>query len=119
MDRVRYHQVRAKVFCVERQLLQEERIAVGLTYYFFAHQLDEALRTEHRTNHLKAVVAGQWLQRRLLRIRLVNPRGAVPRPIGRQHQDAGVGRILDQEPDELFRYPVDPVEVLEHQYQRA
>jgi len=104
---------------VERQLFEEKRIAIGLGDDFRAHQLGKALRAEHRANHLKAIVAGQWLQRRLPRIRLVDPRGAVPRPIGRQHQDAGPGGILRQEADELFRYLVDPVEVLEHQNYRA
>src|ERR1700730_1964461 len=39
-------------------------------------------------------------------------------PVGSQHQNAGIRRILRQEPEELFRYLVNPMEVLEHEYKR-
>ncbi len=104
---------------VQCQLLEKKRIAVGLGDDFLGHQVDQMLRPEHRANHLNAVVPRQRLQRGLPRIGLVDPRRPVAGPVGRQQQDPGVANIFREKAEELLRYLVDPMEVLEHQNQRT
>ena len=87
MDRVRHHQVRSQVprfSCVQCQLFQKKRVAIGLGNNFLGYQVDQMLCPEHRADHLHAVVPGQRLQGGLSRIRLVYPRGLVTGPVGRK-----------------------------------
>ena len=77
------------------------------------------LRPKHRANHLDAVVPGQRLQRGLPRIGLVDPRRPIAGPVGGEQQHPDVAKILREKAEELLRYLVDPMEVLEHQDQRT
>src|SRR6266851_8634305 len=57
MDRVRHHEIGSNVLyftCMQRELLQKERVTVGLGNDFLRHQVDEALGAEYRPNHLQA-----------------------------------------------------------------
>ncbi len=60
VDRVRNHQDRSKVprlARVQRELLEEEWVAVGLGNNFLGYLVSDALSTNHRANHAKAVLA--------------------------------------------------------------
>src|ERR1700720_3210756 len=77
------------------------------------------LRPEHGPDHLDAVVPRQWLQRGLPRIGLVDPRRPVAGPVSGEQQHPDVANILREKAEKLFRYLVDPMEVLEHKNKGA
>src|ERR1700730_234566 len=121
VDRIRHHLDGSKVLRLagmKGQLLEKEGKARRLGDDLLGGQFDEPLDVKHRADDVDTVVPRQWLHRHLSGIGFVDPRWTVLRPVSRQHQNARVADIFCQEPEKLFRYLVDPMQILEHQDER-
>ena len=101
-----------------RQFLDVERIALGLPGDELAH-LQRNIRLEHTLYHGRRLRLRQGAQSDPRDVRLLAEALCIARPVGEHHHDWVRGHGIEQEPENVLRMGVDPVEILDHQHERV
>lgn len=118
---VRHHDRRRGVPRIshgERQLLQEEGVALGLGQDQIEDRLRHRGRPQDRVHDAASLARIERQQRRLGGVRLVDPARAISRPVGGDEQHRGAGEAVHQRLEELLGRRVDPVQILHDQHER-
>ena len=100
------------------QLLQEERVALGLGQDHLHQRRRHVAVAQHRLHDAAGLVGIERLQRDVGGVRLVDPRRPVAGTIGRDDEHRRAAHRLRQRLEELARGGVHPVQVLDHQHAR-
>ena len=101
------------------QLLDEERVALGLGGDGLEERGIERVRARRRPGQTEAVLSPQRLQRHLRGEGLVDPRRAIARAIRAHQDDARADQGVDQRGEVLLGRAIDPVDVLEQHDERT
>ena len=121
LDRVRRGARRADLLLlggVPRQLLEEERVALGLREDAPGDGVGRFLRRQEGGDHAEALLDRERLQRDLGHVRPVRPGRPVAGAIGEDEQQGHARQALDGGAERLGRR-VDPVQVLDGDDERA
>ena len=121
LDRLRYRLgVRRRAVRLDRprQLLEEERVALGLLDDPVQRLVGERGGGERRAEERRALVGGERRERDLGRVGLREPRGPVAGPVRQHEQDRRAGEAVHQRLHVRLRCPVDPVQVFDRHDQR-
>ena len=100
------------------QLLEEERVALGLAQDRGRQRLVRGARRQERLDDALAVAPRERLERELGRVGLVHPGRAVAGPVRQEREDGRPRRGLEQRGEALLGRAVDPLEVLAHEDDR-
>ena len=96
-----------------RQLLQEERVALGPLEDQLHHRVLDGVLAEQRADDPGAVVGREGLQRDLGGVRSPHPRRLIAGAVGGHQEDRRAGHAVGQRGQQLLRRAVDPVQILD------
>ncbi len=122
LDEVRDRRARGHLAVIRRgprELLEEERVALGLRQDSLGHRLVERPPPEYGAHHVTALVGRQERQRELGAVRAIRPARAISGPVGEYEQQPSPRRPLHQRRRVLLGERVDPVQIFHQDDERV